>query len=147
MKTIVIIGLALLITACSKPAPQPIRYGSDQCAHCKMEVEDQKFGAEAVATTGKITVFDSPECMAQWVAARPGHMEGIHSLWVTDFIRPGSLIDATTAYYLHSEMIKSPMGMNYAAFSSDEERHRAQISFTGDYRTWPDAMYDASTTR
>ncbi|MBS1562607.1 MAG: nitrous oxide reductase accessory protein NosL [Bacteroidetes bacterium] len=145
MRSIALVLFALFLTACSKPSPQPLRYGHDQCAQCKMEIEDQKFGAEAVANTGKVMVFDSPECLAQWVLARPGGMDGIHSLWVTDFIRPGTLIDASQAFFLYSPMIKSPMGLNYAAFATDEERHRAQISFTGEDRTWNDAMRDAGS--
>lgn len=144
MKSLIVMLLAVMFTSCTKPAPKPLQYGNDQCAQCKMEIEDQKFGAEAVTHTGKVIVFDSPECMAQWIKMRSGGMDGVHSLWVTDFIRPGTLIDASTAYFLHSPMIKSPMGLNYAAFSTDADRHRAQISFTGEDRTWQDAMNDAS---
>lgn len=143
MNSFIMIVLAVVITACTKPAPQPLRYGNDQCTQCKMEIEDQKFGAEAVTQTGKVIVFDSPECLAQWISKRSGGMDGLHSVWVTDFIRPGTLIDASTAFFLHSTMIKSPMGLNYAAFATDEERHRAQISFTGESRVWQDAMHDA----
>lgn len=145
MKALVLISVILTCISCSKPVPDPIRYGLDQCTQCKMMVEDQKFAAEARISTGKTFIFDSPECLAQWVAGWKGGTSDIADVWVTDFIRPGSMLNAKTAFFLQSPMIKSPMGLNYAAFATEEERHRTEISFPGQHRTWENAMRDAQT--
>ncbi len=50
---------------------------------------------------------------------------------MTDFIHPEQLIDATTAWYLQSAMVRSPMGLNVAAFTDEQSCERARISFPG----------------
>jgi copper chaperone NosL len=133
-RLLLMFSLALTLAACSEPKPTPIDYGRDACVRCRMSISDSKYGAEAVSTKGKTYKFDSPECMLGWYAAGVVTATEIHSLWVTDFIRPGELIDAKTAVYLESDMLRSPMGMNYAAFRSDEERRRARFSYPGNDR-------------
>ncbi len=142
------IGILLMIlsgtiihTGCSSPEPRTISYGQEDCTSCRMRITDRKFGAELVTVTGKTYVFDAPECMLGFV--RTGttvRADDVHSLWVTDFVRPGTLIDARTAYYLESEMIHSPMGMNTAAFGTASDRDRAALSFPGTARNY-DAVY------
>jgi len=107
-----------------------------------MRITDRKFGAELVTSTGKTYVFDAPECMLGSVrSGNPVSKDNIHSLWVTDFVRPGTLINAQTAFYLESDMIRSPMGMNVAAFSMASDRDRAAMSFPGSARNY-DAVYE-----
>lgn len=132
-----------MMTACSKPEPKPIVYGKDQCTACKMSISDAKYGAEIVTTTSKTYMFDSPECMLGWYAKSTIPQDNVHSLWVTDFIRPGELIDARIAFFLESSMFHSPMGMNYASFKTDEERLRAQYSYPGTARTFDAALFAA----
>jgi len=131
----------IIHTGCSSPESRPISYGQEDCASCRMRITDRKFGAELVTVTGKTYVFDAPECMLGFV--RTGttvRADDVHSLWVTDFVRPGTLIDARAAYYLESEMIHSPMGMNTAAFGAASDRDRAALSFPGTVRNY-DAVY------
>ena len=40
-------------TSCSA-GPEPIRYGQDNCHHCKMTLTDKRFGAEIVTQKGKV---------------------------------------------------------------------------------------------
>lgn len=131
---------SLTLVACSDPQPVPITYGRDECVRCRMSISDSKYGAEAVTTKGKAYKFDSPECMLGWFAAGVVAPTEIHGLYVTDFIRPGELIDAKQAFYLESEMLRSPMGMNHAAFRTDEERRRARFSYPGQDRTFTQTL-------
>jgi len=55
--------LCCLLTACSHE-PDPIRYGKDACAHCKMTIMDKRFSAELITAKGKVFKFDAAECMA-----------------------------------------------------------------------------------
>lgn len=144
MKTLIIssvLACVVLITSCSEPEPRNIAYGSDQCASCRMAVTDQKFGAEIVTTTGKIYTFDSPECMIEWTEGGSVSKSDILSYWVTDFLQPGSLIEARTACYLESEMIHSPMGLNVAAFRDQHACERARVNFVGTVRTFDDVSH------
>lgn len=136
-----ILACALLVASCSEPEPKNIAYGSDQCASCRMGITDQKFGSEIVTKTGKSYMFDSPECMIEWAEGGSVQKSDIHSYWVTDFLQPGSLIEARTACYLESDMIHSPMGMNVAAFRDQHACERARVNFVGKVRTFDDVVH------
>jgi copper chaperone NosL len=143
MKRILIILstlMSLMIVSCSEPKPQPIAYGTAQCAACRMGITDQKFGSELVTTKGKTYVFDSPECMIEFAEGGTVAKDEIHSLWVTDFLQPGTLIDARTAWYLESDMIHSPMGLNVAAFRDEHACERARVNFVGTPRRYADVV-------
>src|SRR5690606_253472 len=55
--------------------------------------------------------------------------QDVHSLWVTDFARPGRLLRAEEARYLRSGALRSPMGLNVAAFRTlgELEDVRAEV--------------------
>ncbi|HMN06055.1 MAG TPA: nitrous oxide reductase accessory protein NosL [Flavobacteriales bacterium] len=129
-------GLALLVTSCSVGQPE-IKYGSSECAHCRMNVVDAKFGAAILTTKGRTYVFDAPECMVPFVGHN-GQLveEEVKGWYVSDFASPGTLIDATKAYYLHAPTLKSPMRGNVAAFATEEERKEASQHFPGDLLNW-----------
>jgi len=117
-KIIIVFPLIALLIGCS-PEPQPIDYGNDVCEFCKMNITDDKYAAELVTHKNKIYKFDSIECLFQF---KKGFIknEEIHSEWVNDFSQPGKLIDLTKAYFLKSNVYRSPMGMNVLAVESEE---------------------------
>jgi len=135
-----IVVAALAAAGCSSPEAEPIEYGRAQCAACRMGISDSKFGAELVTSTGKVTVFDSPECLIEYCAAGSVETDQIHSQWVTDFINTETLIDARSAWYLQSDMIKSPMGLNVAAFTSKEAAERARVNYVGTVIRYDDVV-------
>jgi copper chaperone NosL len=55
---------------------------------------------------------------------------------VADFHQPGQLMDATTASYLISDQISSPMGANLSAFENEKVGLKAQEKFTGELYSW-----------
>jgi len=125
--------LALMGQACSSPEPVPIDYGAAQCESCRMTISDTRFGAELVTKTGKTYTFDSPECLFGWYLAEGQVRKAdVHSLWVTDHGQPTTLIDATSALYLKSEELDSPMGMNVAAFATDQDLRAAATRYGGE---------------
>ena len=63
--------LPALLTACSQK-PDKIRYGSDECAYCKMMITDNRFATQIVTETGKSIKFDAIECMADYVEENRG---------------------------------------------------------------------------
>ena len=129
---------ALLLLAGCTPEPQPIRYGEAACAHCKMQLSNERFGAELVTQTGKIYVFDAVECLAAF------HLDhddlDTHSLWVTDFADPPRLLRADRARFLHSPTLRSPMAVNVAAFSADTPGDSLVNAFGGDLLDWPGVL-------
>jgi copper chaperone NosL len=124
--TTVIVLLGCLLTACSH-APEPVRYGKDACAHCKMTIMDKRFAAELVTAKGKIFKFDAAECMAAYLEENPAVAADMKSNFlVSDFNQPGQFSDARKAWFLRDSSLSSPMGGNLAAFITQSAAKRAQ---------------------
>ena len=129
-----VISVSSVISAVScSPAPRAISYGEDVCHHCKMTVVDAKFAAELVTAKGRVQVFDAAECL---VAAMEGQQEAPAFVLVSDYARPGELVNAESAVYLISPQIPSPMGAFLSAFSSESEALTTASAKGGDLLTW-----------
>ncbi|MBI2794825.1 MAG: nitrous oxide reductase accessory protein NosL [Ignavibacteria bacterium] len=115
-------ALFFILVACTASGPTPINFGADPCAHCRMTITDKKFASELVSYTGKALKFDSPECLIGYYyqTSVESHTR-ITSIWVSNFNKPGELIDAKSASYLRSSELHSPMGLNVAAFVNNQE--------------------------
>lgn len=114
--------------------PQPIEYHVDQCADCKMNISDQRFGAELVTIKGKIYKYDAAECMIRAVNLK-GEAEFEHIL-VTDFNKPKQFIDATSATFLISELRPSPMGANLSSYVGKDQIEATMINEEAKILDW-----------
>lgn len=134
-----IIALAVItlfaVTGCN-PGPRDIDLGHEECAHCKMTVSDARFAAELVTKKGRIHVYDAVECMAAAVNDKDVPEEEVSSIWVMAYDRPGTMIDAAKAWYLRHEEVKSPMGMNLAAYENEAEYAAAAQRNDGKLFRW-----------
>lgn len=129
----ILLLLVLLWTGCT-PEPEPIDYGEDNCAYCRMTVTDPRYGSELVTSTGKTYMFDSIECLAAYVQENP-EVE-VHSLWVPNFRDPGTLMKVEEAFLVRSDQLKSPMSLNIAAFPQGASRTAVADSVSGTVMTW-----------
>ncbi len=116
-----LLPLFFLMLSCSK-GPEPIVVGRDVCEYCKMVIADKRFAAEVITKKGRVYKFDAIECM---IAYYNENEQDIRSAYVVDFNSPNTFLPAESAYYVRSEGIRSPMGMNLSAFKSKEEAERA----------------------
>lgn len=126
---------SMLLLSCSTE-PEPIKYGNDLCALCKMVVSDERYGAELVSSKGKKFKYDSAECLVHYLNAEALNDQEISGIYVTDYKRPQTLIDAKTAFFLISESLPSPMGENLTAFSTQDEAKDLQQKHPGDIYNW-----------
>ena len=106
-------ALAATLAACAPAGPSPIAYGAAECAQCRMQVDDRRFGAELVSDKGKTYVFDSVECLATYWHDHDG--AAARGAWVTDFARPGTLVRVDSAAFFRAGGPVSPMGRGYVA--------------------------------
>ncbi len=118
------------------PSPRPIAYGSDQCEHCRMTILDERFGTELVNRNGKVHTFDSVECLAAHINERSGDQAAVHSIWVSDFARPGELVPLSDAVLARGPNFISPMGMNLAAFGPIVTGEHVENAFGGKTIEW-----------
>ncbi|MBN4076345.1 hypothetical protein JYT16_01370 [Gemmatimonas aurantiaca] len=130
-----LLNTLLLLSGCSS-SPEPILYGTDGCAYCRMGIVDQRYGSELVTSQGKLYKFDSIECLAGFVGGGTISTDDVGSLWVTCFDRPGELTAVSDATIIRSAGILSPMGMNFSAFTSIETANTAVSEFSGAVHSW-----------
>ena len=137
----IFVAIVLLLTACSGQPAQPkapeIHYGEDMCGDCGMIINDARFAASYSANEGegayKTYIFDDIGDMLH-------HMQENLTLigvgwWVHDYDSQ-EWIDATTAYYVTSDEIKTPMGHGIAAFSTQAAAEKMASELNGQVYDW-----------
>ncbi len=133
--------LFFLFTSCeTKPEVEPIEYGKDSCAYCKMIIADAGFAAELKTKKGKVYKFDSIECMAAFLLSGRVKKEDVLAMWVADFAHKDTFIRVEEAKFLISDNLRSPMGLNISAYSSEEDLQTAFRNFKGKIVTWEEVL-------
>lgn len=129
-------GITILFTSCTGSGPQPISLNKDACDFCKMTISDGRFAAEFITAKGRMYKFDDLSCMMQYIASQG---EGsIKKYYISEFTKELEYIDATTAWYIHHEDLKSPMNGNTAAFSTKEAATDFAQKYQATVIRWPD---------
>ena len=137
---LLLFSLFIFLSCEVKPTPEPINYGKDACAFCKMVIVDAGFASELKTKTGKVYKFDSIECLAAFILAGIVPKDKILMAWVSDFANKGKLIPVQKAKFLVSPKLRSPMGLNIAAFSNEEDLKEALRVFKGKVMSWKEVL-------
>ncbi|MBR9920229.1 MAG: hypothetical protein GYB31_05260 [Bacteroidetes bacterium] len=125
--------ILLIFSGCT-PSPRPVEFGHEECAFCKMNVVDQQYAAELVTEKGRVYVFDATECM---LAYMNDHSETPFAyILVSDYHNPGTWIPASTAHFLISPQLPSPMGANITGFVSQAVAQKMQAEYPGMVLSW-----------
>lgn len=127
------IGFLLILFSCNA-TPQAIDYGNDGCHFCKMTIVDKLHAAEIVTQKGKVYKFDASECMVRFL--EEFEASEIKLYLTNNYLEPEVLIDATSATFLISENIPSPMGAFLSAFKNKADAEKIQSEKTGTLYTW-----------
>lgn len=125
--------------SCS-PEQQPIRYGQDDCAHCKMKIMDKRYGAEIVTDKGKVFMFDSFECLVDFTATTDLDTSTFAMSLTTPFDMPGTLANVSSSSYLVSELLPSPMGAFITSFSAPEAATETSKQYPGQIYNYSSAQ-------
>ncbi|MRI00709.1 hypothetical protein GH721_09245 [Kriegella sp. EG-1] len=135
MKNYTIIGtLAYFILFGCTSNPKTIAYGSDGCHYCSMTIVDKQHAAQFMTKKGRTYSFDATECMLNHL--KEIDKAAVAQYLVNDYNMPGEMIDATTATYLISKNIPSPMGDYLSAFGSLEVAKKIQLENGGELLDW-----------
>lgn len=137
MKTpVIILIVTIYFTSCSNNGPEPIHYNQDACEFCKMSISESRFAAELITVKGRVYKFDDLQCLLQYQASNKELT--VKNYYVGDFLKEQQLIDATTAFFVKNETLRSPMAGNTAAFADKETaQNYADKNRTG-VTTWND---------
>lgn len=93
--------------------PEPIRYGRDTCAHCRMHLSQPGFGGELRDHTGALTKYDDIGCLLRAMLAL--HRE-VPEAWVEDHGGNG-FVPLLGAVLVRSKRLETPMGYGIVAFA------------------------------
>lgn len=137
MKKIILILIVFILSDCSNKS-EPINYGYDSCDKCRMQIVDRKYGTELVTSKGKIYKFDSIECLV-FFTENSIDDENFFTL-VTDYLNNNELINSKKAFYLQSENLRSPMGLNITAFSSQSDLKKFKEKYEGKELSWKEII-------
>lgn len=114
--------MVFILSSCGTKGPEPIALHKDNCEFCKMTIADGRFGAEIITNKRRVYKFDDISCLIKYQKENPNT---VFSAWyVHDYTASNQLIDATTAFYVQSENLRSPMRGDVAAFA---DKSKAEI--------------------
>jgi len=125
--------LFFTLTSCNLQTNK-IHYGEDGCHYCSMTIVDQQHAAQLVTRKGKVYKFDAAECMINSLA--DFDTKTVAQFLVTDYETPAQLIDATSATFIISPEIPSPMRANLSASKSKENARVLLETKSGDLYSW-----------
>ena len=135
MVTAVFLVIIVNLTSCTV-GPKKIRIGEDVCSYCKMSIADNRFGAEIVTKKGKVYMFDDTHCLSAFLKANTVDHQEIKNTYFVDFNEPHDLILSDQVFLMKSTQLRSPMGDNIAAFSSQDQLKAASGRLSGEQVTW-----------
>ena len=123
--------------ACNNKEPKPIKLNIDQCAFCKMQISDGKFGAELITDKGKVFKFDDISCM---IAYAYEHKTNVNAFFVNDFTKDNFLINVNDAHFLINGSISSPMRGNIAAFDNETALKKSNFELKAKQISWAEIL-------
>ena len=135
LKSIALIILLLTICCC-EPKPQPINYGQDGCAYCRMTIVEEYYGTEIVSKTGKTYKFDSIECLVAYLYKDTIDDTKVHQVYATDFEDAGNLHPLDDLVFVYARKLSSPMGLNLSAYRSPATADNVAELYFGERMTW-----------
>jgi copper chaperone NosL len=117
------LGVAALLAACQptasgEPRPPEINYGHDLCDACGMLIDQPQFAAATLTLDGDTFKFDAIADMVEYHAEHP--TQQVRAWFVHDY-NSQAWTRAESAYFVHSQAIKSPMGHGVAAFIAEAD--------------------------
>ena len=127
--------LILSFSSCNA-VPQQITMGTDNCYFCKMTISDERFGAEMVTAKGKVYKFDDVHCIVSFLKTKEVAPTKIKDIYLTDFCSNHQLINVKQSLLLKSDILKSPMNGNIAAFDNRDSLKKMQQRYPGNVVDW-----------
>ena len=143
-KRYLLLGALLLLTlawGCAEGsttiAPPEIRYGEDLCTECNMVISDPRFAAAYVYEVGegryRSLAFDDIGDLLVHMAKHPEHTT---VAWYVHDYQSAEWLDATTAYYVVGEQIRTPMNHGIAAHATEANAIAMAANLAGEVMDW-----------
>ena len=122
------------LSSCST-GPQPIQFGKDACEFCKMAIFNQHFGGEIVTKKGKVFKFDDLHCITSFLKSNTLIQNDIAGIYLIDYATT-RFVKAEESFLLTSDLLRSPMSSNTAAFMNNDSLKKFAQQNPGTSTTW-----------
>lgn len=139
---LLVLSLSVILAAgciqgAESAAPPDIRYGEDLCVDCNMIINDVRFASalayEVTAGRFESVAFDDIGDMLNYADHHP---ELKVTNWYVHDYNSEEWLDATTAHYVFSEQIQSPMATGAAAHAELAAAEQMAAHLQGALLTW-----------
>jgi copper chaperone NosL len=111
-------GAFALLVACGRGeapvvGPRPIALGIDECAWCRMLIDEERLAAQFVAADGRASAFGEVGCLLAWMAANRGAVGAA-------FVRTLDAADwrAASAAQYATGALRTPMRFDVTAYAA-----------------------------
>lgn len=128
------VGGVVFLWPAPRSGPEPIVYGRDTCAHCRMHLSQPGFAGELRDRNGLLRKYDDVGCM---LSAMLALHQAIPEAWVEGH-DGGGFIPLVNATLVRAEDIDTPMGSGIVAF----EHSAAAAAFAAAHRGAETALED-----
>ena len=135
-KALAFASIAALTLGSCTAEPQAITFGKDLCDECRMTIMDPKFGGEIVTKKGKVYKFDDAHCLVRFTKSGKIKEGDIAQTVFLNYGKETEFLDATTAHFVASPALKSPMNSNTAAFADQATAESKAGEVAGKVLDW-----------
>lgn len=132
-------GIVLLWPAPAS-GPEPIAYGRDACASCRMLISRPGFAGELRAPDGTLTKYDDLGCLLRGLLA--AHRETSEA-WVEDHAT-GRLVSLLSAFLVRGPGEHTPMGSGLVAFAGADAADAYAAAHGARVTTLADVLHDGA---
>jgi copper chaperone NosL len=116
--------------------PEPIQYGRDTCAGCRMPLDQPGFAGEMRDREGTLNKYDDVGCLLR--AIFNAHRE-IPEAWVEDHDGAG-FVPLLSAHLVRAEDAGTPMGFGIVAFKDEAAAARYAAAHAGQVLALEDVL-------
>jgi NosL len=120
--------------------PEPVDYGRDACASCRMHMSRPGFAGELRDHDGALTKYDDVGCLVRAILA--GHRE-VPEAWVEDHAG-GAFVPLLAAHLVRAEPETTPMGSGLVAFADAGAAREFAVAHGARVTTFEDVLHDAA---
>jgi copper chaperone NosL len=129
---ILLLSISFIVSSCGKKSIF-IDYGKVDCDYCKMKIMDSKFGVLIFNEKGRKFQFDDINCFHRYEEESKFKSQ---ETYVSCKNEPGKLVPIENAYFIQSEMLKTPMASGFAAYSNKEAASIDAATFQVSVLNW-----------
>jgi len=119
IRTLLIVCVLALVTACGNVGPADIDTATDVCARCHMSIDTVAHAAEIVTAEGDIRKYDSLGCLLEDYRELTAAGRRVAGAWVVDY-SSRKWVRAEAAAYALANLATDHMGFGAVATTTRE---------------------------